>query len=70
MFRTGEQHSDCIPDLQGVYFLSYLLFDFFIFLSLWMVFPQLSCISPFFAKAIIASVEKVFFRALFLFKMD
>ena len=65
VFCTCKQDSDCIPDLKVVRFPSYLLFDFFMFLSFWMVLPPMSCSRLLFLKkAIIVSTENVFSKAL------
>ena len=63
--------NDCIPDLQGVHFRLYLLLDFFMFLSFWVVFPSITCFRLLFLrKVIIVSIEKVFSKALLVFIMD
>ena len=71
VFCTCKQHSDSIPDLKGVHFPSYLLLDFFIFLSFWMVLPPISFFRLLFLRTvIIGSTEKVSSKALLVFKMD
>ena len=66
-----KQLIDRISDLQGVQFSSYLLLDFFIFLSFWMVFPPVTCFRLLFLrKAIIGLTEKVFSKVLVVLKKD
>ena len=50
LFCTCKQHSYCIPELQGIHFLSYLLFYYFIFLSFQTVFPPMTCLKILFFK--------------------
>ena len=70
VFCTCKQHSDHIPDLQGVHFPSYLLPNFFILLFR-MVFPPMSCFRLLFLwKAITVSTGKVLSKALLVSKMD
>ena len=69
VFCICKRHSDYISDLKGVHFLSYLLLDFFMFLSFWIVLPPMSCFRHFFScKAITGATEKVFLKPYWLLR--
>ena len=69
VFCNCKQHSGRTSDLQGVHFPLYLLLDFFIFLLFGIVYPPMSCFRLlFWREAIIGSTEKVFSKALLVFK--